>query len=272
MARYPDPFRVTGGKVAVFADAHLGQVDRDADDFLAALERVREEGTRTVVLLGDIFHYFIGDAKFVTPLISRVLEGWRALAARGVALRYVEGNRDFFLAGTPFVAPFAAYGDADGLEVGGRRYAFVHGDRVNTSDLPYRVWRRASKNPVAYGVMKALPGPLARAVVAKTEARLYRTNFKHKSALPERCLLEEGRRARRAGYDELLVGHFHVERALEGADSFVRVLPAWLEERKHAEIAEDGTISIVEEETAERARRRELGVLAHETRRAGAGA
>ena len=26
-----------------------------------------------------------------------MLEGWRALAAAGVALRYVEGNRDFFV-------------------------------------------------------------------------------------------------------------------------------------------------------------------------------
>ncbi|HKC24405.1 MAG TPA: hypothetical protein VKF32_06665 [Thermoanaerobaculia bacterium] len=267
--RYPSPTRIQGGKVAVFADAHLGQVDRDADDFLASLERLRDGGARTVVLLGDIFHYFIGDAKFETPLIRRVLEGWRHLTASGVSLRYVEGNRDFFLAGTRFAASFAAYGETDGLEAGGRRYAFVHGDRVNTSDLPYRLWRLASKNPIAYGAMKALPGPLARAIVARTEARLYRTNFKHKATLPARQLLEEGRRARSAGYDELLVGHFHVERALEGDGASVRVLPAWLEERKHAEIAEDGTLSIVEEDTASRARPRELGVLAHE-RRAGA--
>ncbi len=78
---------MTAGRVAVFADAHLGQVERDADDFLAELTRLYEEGARTVVLLGDIFHYFIGDAKVVTPLISRVLDAWRALAARGVSLR-----------------------------------------------------------------------------------------------------------------------------------------------------------------------------------------
>src|SRR5258708_1906727 len=139
--RYPSPSRIAGGKIAVFADAHLGQVDRDADDFLASLERLREGGARTVVLLGDIFHYFIGDAKFETPLIRRVLEGWRNLTASGVALRYVEGNRDFFLAGTRFAASFAAYGEIDGLEAGGRRYALVHGARVNTSDLPHRLWR-----------------------------------------------------------------------------------------------------------------------------------
>ena len=269
MTRYPAPRRVAG-KVAVFADAHLGQVDRDADDFLAVLESVHEEGARTVVLLGDIFHYFIGDAKFETPLVRRVVAAWEVLAGRGVSLRYVEGNRDFFLAGTRFAAPFASYGLSDGLEVGGRRYAFVHGDRVNTRDLPYRLWRRASKNPLAWAAMKALPGPVARSIVARTEARLYRSNFKHKSVLPERHLLEEGRRARRAGYDELLVGHFHVERALEAPGASVRVLPAWLEERKHAEIAEDGTLSIVEETTAARAQRREMGVLAGE-RLAGTG-
>jgi UDP-2,3-diacylglucosamine hydrolase len=218
------------------------------------------------VFLGDIFHYFIGDEKFVTPLIGRVLDGWKALAARGMSLRYVEGNRDFFLAKTPFVSSFSAYGDTDGLDVSGKRFAFVHGDRVNTRDLPYRLWRRASKNPVAYAVMKALPGPVARAVVAKMEARLYRTNFKHKSVLPEAPLLAEGRRARAAGYDELLVGHFHVERVLAENGASVRVLPAWLEERKHVEIAEDGTLSIVEEDSASRAVRREMGVLAGEDR------
>jgi UDP-2,3-diacylglucosamine hydrolase len=266
MSRYPMPFRVAGGKVAVFADAHLGQVSRDADDFLASLERLAEGGARTVVLLGDIFHYFIGDAKFVTPVITRVLDAWRALQARGVALRYVEGNRDFFLRGTRFVSALSAYGETDGIEVGGRRYAFVHGDRVNTRDLPYRLWRRASKNPVAWAAMKALPGAVARAVVARTEARLYRSNFKHKRVLPEAQLLAEGRAARHAGYDELLVGHFHVDRALEEDGAAVRVLPAWLEERKHAEIGEDGALAIVEEESADRARRRELGILAHESR------
>lgn len=247
--------------MAVFADAHLGQVERDADDFLEVLERLRLEGFRTVVLLGDIFHYFIGSRKFETPLLRRVLNGWRDLAASGVSLRYVEGNRDFFLAGTPFVAALSAYGTTDGLEIGGRRYAFVHGDRVNTQDLPYRFWRLASKNPVSHVLLRAIPGPLARAIVKKAEARLYRSNFKHKARLPEEHLLLEGRRARRAGYDEVLIGHFHVERRLAAPDGVAHVLPAWLEERKHAEIGPDGVLSIVEEPTAGRAARRGFGAL-----------
>ena len=243
--------------MAVFADAHLGQARGDADDFLAALEDVATRGLTTVVLLGDIFHYFIGSAKLETPLIRRVLEAWDDLAARGVELRYVEGNRDFFLRGTRWARAFSACGDVDGLRVGGRRYAFVHGDRVNTRDLPYRFWRRLSKNPFSRAALALIPGPVARAIVVRTEARLYRTNFRHKRVLPEAELRREAARARDAGYDELLVGHFHVEKLFAGDGGVARVLPAWLEERRHAEIDPDGTFRLVEESSAGRAVRRE---------------
>ncbi len=227
------------------------------DDFLAALSDVAGRGLTTIVLLGDIFHYFIGDAKFETPLLRKVLAAWRELAASGVSLRYVEGNRDFFLAGTPWAASFASYGDTDGLEAGGVRFAFVHGDRENTRDFPYRLWRLLSKNPLSRASLAIIPGRLARAIVAETEKRLYRTNFKHKSRLPDAELLAEGRRARRAGYDVLLVGHFHVERLLEAPDGATHVLPAWLEERKHAEIDPSGRLRVVEESTASRAVKRD---------------
>lgn len=258
MVPYPKPRPVAGEGVAVFADSHLGQAEGDADDFLGALEDVVSRGFGTVVLLGDIFHYFIGSAKLETPLIRRVLDAWDGLAARGVELRYVEGNRDFFLRGTRWARAFASYADTDGLLVGSRRYAFVHGDRVNTRDLPYRFWRRVSKNSVSQAALGLIPGPLARGIVSRTEARLYRTNFRHKRVLPEAELRREGERARKAGYDELLVGHFHVEKLYEGENGVVRILPAWLEERRHAEIGRDGALRLVEEPSAPRAVRREV--------------
>ncbi|HSB63324.1 MAG TPA: hypothetical protein VLJ18_04115 [Thermoanaerobaculia bacterium] len=260
MTRFPQPLKVPGG-VAVFADAHLGQVERDAEDFLEALEGVRKRGFSTAVLLGDIFHVFIGDPKLETPLLRRTLRGLEGVSSRGLSLRYVEGNRDFFVAGSPYAAPFASWALSDGLCVGESSYAFVHGDRVNTADLPYRFWRMVSKNPVSRAALKAIPGPVARAIVARTEARLYRSNFKHKERLPEAALLAEGRAARQAGYDALLVGHFHVARTLSGDGAVTHVLPAWLEERKHGEISPDGRLTIVEEETAGRAVRRGFGAL-----------
>lgn len=253
---FPEPESVEGG-VAVFADAHLGQAGGDGEDFLGALEEVASREIRTIVFLGDIFRYFIGDAKFETPLVRRVLDGWRDLAARGVSLRYVEGNRDFFLAGSPYAASFARYGLTDGLDVGGRRWAFVHGDLVNTGDLPYRFWRIASKNPLSRAVMNLLPGAIARSIVAGAEARLYTTNLRHKRRLPVARLEAEAMRAREAGYGEVLVGHFHREWRSERPEGSVHVLPAWFEERRHAEIAPEGSLRVVLEPTASRALKRE---------------
>ncbi|MCK6683057.1 MAG: hypothetical protein L6R30_11650 [Thermoanaerobaculia bacterium] len=246
MLEYPEPARIDG-PVAIIADSHLGQVEGDGDDFLASLHSLRERGFRTIVLLGDIFQYFIGDRKFETPLVRRVLEAWRELAGAGIAIRYIEGNRDFFLAGTPYAAWFSSYGRTDGIAVGGRTYAFVHGDRVNTRDLPYRFWLLVSKNPVSRAALKVIPGPIARAIVARTEARLYHSNFRHKRYLPEEALGREGARARRAGFDEVLIGHFHISRSFESSGGVARLLPAWLQERKHAEIDASGVLTLVEE-------------------------
>ena len=59
----------------------------------------RRRGVSRITLLGDIFHFFIAHPKFETPAIARFLETVRRLAAGGVPVTYVEGNRDFFLRG-----------------------------------------------------------------------------------------------------------------------------------------------------------------------------
>ncbi|HEV8267252.1 MAG TPA: hypothetical protein VGR00_03420, partial [Thermoanaerobaculia bacterium] len=69
------------------------------------------------------------------------------------------------------------------------------------------------------------------------------------------------RRARQAGYDEVLIGHFHVERVFDSPEGVARLLPAWLEERKHVEISPEGRLVVVEEASASRAKKRELGPL-----------
>ena len=52
------------------------------------------------------------------------------------------------------------------------------------------------------------------------------------------------------------MGHFHVERLYDGAAGVTRILPAWLEERRHAEIGPDGVFHLLEETSAARAVRR----------------
>ena len=244
MSDFPQALAVDGA-VAVFADAHLGQVERDAEDFLDALEGVRRRGFGTAVLLGDIFHYFIGDPKLETPLLMQTLQGLKEVAARGLSLRYVEGNRDFFVAGSRYAEPFASWTLADGLRVGATRYAFVHGDRVNTADLPYRFWRGLSKNPLARATLNVIPKAAGNRLVWKTEARLYKSNFKHKTRLPVEMIRQFAERRFAQGVDTVLLGHFHKSWVENTGHGVVEILPAFVDEHRWMEIADDGSTSLV---------------------------
>jgi UDP-2,3-diacylglucosamine hydrolase len=230
---------------AVFADCHVGRRPGDEGPFLEALDRARARGARAITLLGDIFHFFIAHPKFETPAIARFLEKARELREAGVAVTYVEGNRDFFLRGSYVEGLFDSVCDEETFAAGDRRFLATHGDLLNEKDLPYRFWRRASKNPVSRAAIALVPKKLANSLVWKVEARLYRSNFKHKSRLPVEMIRAFARRRFRQGVDVILLGHFHKSwsEAIDGGR--VEILPAFVDERRWMEIAADGSTSLV---------------------------
>jgi len=229
--------------IAVLADSHLGQTPDGLDEFLRALERIR--GARALYLLGDAFQYLIGDAKFASPTLDRFLAAVRVLRAAGVPVFYVEGNRDFYLRGSYLEREFDSIGPEAAFSAGGSRFLLVHGDGLNSRDWPYRFWRFASKNPVARAALRLVPRNAANRFVAATEKRLRESNFKHKSRLPVEMIRAYASRRLRAGYDVLLLGHFHESWREEVAGGSVEIVPPFLEERRWMEIDDDGSRRLV---------------------------
>ena len=230
---------------AVFADCHVGRRPGDEEPFLKALDTVRSRGARAITLLGDIFHIFIAHPKFETPAIDRFLQKARELKEAGVAVTYVEGNRDFFVRGSYVEDAFGSVCDEELFGEGGRRFLATHGDLLNERDWPYRFWRFASKNPVSRTAIDFLPKAFANRLVWRTEARLYRSNFKHKTRLPVEMIRAFAQRRFRQGVDVVLLGHFHKSwsEAVDGGR--IEILPAFVEERRWMEIAPDGSTALV---------------------------
>jgi UDP-2,3-diacylglucosamine hydrolase len=230
---------------AVFADCHVGRRPGDEEAFLQALERVADRGARAVSLLGDVFHYFIAHPKFETPAILRFLEKVAELSGRGVPVTYIEGNREFFLRGSHVEHYFRKVCDEEVFEEGGRRFLLTHGDLLNEKDVPYRFWRALSKNPVSRASIALIPKRSANQLVSRVEARLYRSNFKHKTRLPVEMIRAFARRRFREGVDVLLLGHFHKSwrETVDGGE--VEILPAFVEEGRWMEIAPDGSTRLV---------------------------
>jgi UDP-2,3-diacylglucosamine hydrolase len=230
---------------AVFADCHVGRGLGDEGPFLEALGAAHARGARAITLLGDIFHYFIAHPNFETPAIARFLDTARRLKQAGVAVTYVEGNRDFFLRGSYAEGAFGSVVDEERFEAGGRRFLATHGDLLNERDRSYRFWRSLSKNAVSRAALDFIPKSVANGLVGRVEARLSRSNFKHKTRLPVETIRAFAGKRFHGGVDVLLLGHFHKSWTDDFGGGRVEILPAFVDERKWMEIADDGTTSLV---------------------------
>src|SRR4051812_34751218 len=124
--------------VALVADAHLSGPGGPAGPFVAQLQALPGQGCRRLVLMGDLFQAWVGFRSFETDDVRAVVTALRILRSQGVAVEYVEGNRDFFLAGSPYADAFDRVALETSFETGGVRYLAVHGDGLNDKDWKYR--------------------------------------------------------------------------------------------------------------------------------------
>jgi UDP-2,3-diacylglucosamine hydrolase len=217
------------GQIFVIGDSHIGLSDGNEKPINDWLDRLKALRPKALYLNGDLFHYLIAHKKFFTPAVEKVLHKFRELVDSGVAIHYVEGNRDFFVKGS-FVEDFVTDIDREyELRAGNHKYLIVHGDMINDRDWPYRFWRRASKNPVTRLGLELIPKGVARRFVDGVEKRLARSNFKHKTRLPVELMEAYGRRRGRDGFTHVVFGHFHHKLVMPGQPATIAVLPAWYE-------------------------------------------
>lgn len=218
--------------VAVLADAHLGGPGGEAAPLLEQLEALPAAGCRRLLLLGDLFQLWIGERRYETPDIARVVEALAELRGAGVRVDYIEGNRDFFLAESPYRHAFDSVGTEITLEAGGRRYLAVHGDGLDRRDWKYRFWRAVSKSRPSRIAARRVPRRHAQRLVFGTERTLSATNQEHKRRIPEEVLRSYGRRRLAEGHDVLLLGHFHEPLTLRVPEGEVRLVDAWFHRRE----------------------------------------
>jgi UDP-2,3-diacylglucosamine hydrolase len=215
--------------ILLIADSHLAREPGDEAPMIDLLDRLSPERFRALYLLGDVFHYLIGDRKFLTPGIEATFDAFRRLRERGIPTWYVEGNRDFYLKGSFLEPVFTSVDLAYTIETPAGRYFLTHGDLINDRDYPYRFWRFMSKNPVAFAAMKAVPERAARKLVSGVEAKLSKSNFKHKYRIPEERILSFAAKRWDEGDRTVLLGHFHREWRRDEERGSVAVVPAFCE-------------------------------------------
>jgi UDP-2,3-diacylglucosamine hydrolase len=142
--------------VAVVADVHLSAREPDVAARFAAFLATREGRGGSLVLLGDLFDWWVGDAQARRPFEAAVIARLARVAASGVRLAFVAGNRDFAFEGAPGLA-IERWPDAAKARWGNRTVLLTHGDLLCTADAGYLALRSVLRSPPFAWGRRALP-------------------------------------------------------------------------------------------------------------------
>jgi len=228
-------------RLALIGDVHLEDGDDALEPFCAMLGDVAARCDR-LVLMGDLFNLWVGQEVMQLSHHRRVVEALRQVRRSGVAVDYVEGNRDYRI-GKLFERDAFDHVWTDGVayRVGDRSVWAIHGDLTNPNDQQYRRWRRWSRGRLLWGLLNLIPQRSRQRVADSLELRMRRTNQEFKREFPTEAVLRYGQRFLQAGCTDVVLGHFHIERELESSEPAGRVwvLPEWKGSRRHLEVDQD---------------------------------
>ncbi len=230
------------------ADGHLDGFHEECEQFLSFLSSLSEGSFHTLYILGDLFNIWLGTPKMQLPHQVPVVKALKMLRNQGILIKYIEGNRDYFLSPLYLNAPFTEIASEYIHDViGNKRLYFSHGDLVNVHDKQYRLWRKISRNWIVYTGVKCLPQSAAVRFVQYLEQTLRGTNQKNKSFFPIKSCETYTRNLLQTGYDTVILGHFHEERhqefSMNGQKKDLYVLPAWKDTHKYLRISDQGKCS-----------------------------
>lgn len=148
------------------SDLHLQAAQpQTAQAFLQFLSQ-RAVHARQLYLLGDIFEYWAGDDDLETPFNRGIADAIAAVAAVGVQVFWIAGNRDFLVSeGFAQAARLTLLPDPYAVTLAGRQLTLSHGDALCTDDIDYMAFRTQVRNPAWQQNFLGLPLAQRKAII-----------------------------------------------------------------------------------------------------------
>jgi len=236
---------VSASRHTLFAsDLHLDSEAPWAIDAFLKFLGGEARGAEALDLLGDLFEVWVGDDDD-NPDNARASAGLAALAASGVAVYALHGNRDFLL-GAPFEQRTGVklLPDPVKLDLYGVPTLLSHGDVFCTGDTSYQQLRSIVRKPRWQADFLALPlaarRELANAARAGSKAHTGRTIPMIMDVNPEAV----AHAMRATGTTRLIHGHTHRpdihELSIDGTRAERVVLAPWYEAASCLSVSAEG--------------------------------
>lgn len=217
------------------ADAHLC-VPTDPN-YRALLAFLDEQCGRTdfLVLLGDIFEFWIGKAT-VAANYAPLIDTFERMHRQGTKLVYVEGNHDFHL-GPVFTRRLACtiFPDGGSIELDGKKIFLAHGDLANPDDAGYRHLRKVLRSSLVCGLMRSLPNSLTMAIATRSSRASRKKSAERRRRWPVRTILQAYAETLLAkGHQAVITGHYHQPFHEKLGDGELIALGDWITQFSYA--------------------------------------
>jgi UDP-2,3-diacylglucosamine hydrolase len=198
-------------------------------------------------ILGDLFEAWLGDDDD-SPLAGLVATELSALAAGGVPVAFIRGNRDFLL-GHDYAArcSMRLLPDPTVIDLYGEPVLVLHGDLLCTDDTGYQAFRRQVRDPVWQANFLAQPLAARQAYAASARS----ASTAHQNAVGERITDVSPDAVestfRQFGVRRMIHGHTHRpalhELHLDGSIRERIVLADWYGRGEALYVSADGVVT-----------------------------
>ena len=198
-------------RVIFIADAHLKSPSDLNYQVLLEFLQSQHGNLDMLVLLGDIFDFWIGK-EAVRAEHKPIIEALERLCQYGTRLVYVEGNHDFHL-GPIFTDRLKCmvFPDGGSIVLDGRTIYLAHGDLANPKDTGYLKLRNFLRSPIVRTLIRNLPNRLLMSIAAWISAECDRKNqAKQNMQHTQNIVRSYAQEILKEGFQAVVTGHFHL--------------------------------------------------------------
>ena len=243
MARAELPCVPCPAATLVIGDLHLDLFEGEHAELFASWLDALAPRPR-LIILGDLFEFWVGRHQQRVGGARRVLAALRRCVERGTPVDVLHGNRDFLL-GRHFARASGCTIRPAGLTgqlADGSRTLFLHGDELCTLDHSYQRFKRVMRSRPGRFLAACLPLSTQRSAAARLRRASARVGARPQAS--ERRALQASAAAlwaREQGASQLVCGHAHAFRdhPLPGGGRWL-VIDAWGGARDACRLGADG--------------------------------
>lgn len=192
------------------SDLHLCSAEPQISEAFRRFLRDVAPAAEALYILGDLFEYWAGDDDLEDPLHQEVANLLDGLAAQGVRIYLMHGNRDLLI-GQRFVEACGGtlLPDPTVVELYGVRTLLSHGDALCTDDVAYQAFRTQVRDPRWQAGFLAQPLAQRRALIQQVRAKSNEEKQIKSAEIMDANVDAVAALLRDHGYPRLIHGHTH---------------------------------------------------------------